>query len=101
MIRHIVLLTFNAETSDAHIDHIAQQLRELPGTVKPIKNYEVSRDLGRTAGNAGLAVVADFDDYDGYQAYADDPGHQALIAADIRPHLAGRTASQFEWTPEG
>jgi hypothetical protein len=39
-------------------------------------------------------VVADFDDVAGFEAYRDDPRHQAVIQEVIRPALVSRAAVQ-------
>jgi len=66
MFRHVVLLTFNEGTTKA------------------------------AAGNASLAVVAEFDDQAGYQAYATNAVHLKVIAEAIKPVLSARSAVQFD-----
>jgi hypothetical protein len=96
MFRHIVLLTFSDEATDAHLDDIVVALRGLPAAVPSIRSYQVGRDAGLADGNAGIGVVADFDDVDGYLAYRDHPAHTDVITNRIRPMLAARTAIQHE-----
>jgi hypothetical protein len=48
------------------------------------------------AGNADTALVADFPDADAFRTYAADPRHLAVIAEHVKPHLASRSAVQYE-----
>lgn len=98
MIRHVVLLDFLPGTPLEHVEGIATALRALPERIPPLRSYEVGIDLGLVAGNAKLAVLAAFDDLDGYQLYRDDPVHRRIIDDQILPHLASRSAAQFDDT---
>jgi hypothetical protein len=91
--RHVVLLTF-ADGTD--VDAIVAALRGLADEIPELRSYVVGRDAGLSAGNASVAVVADFDDVAGFEAYRDDPRHQAVIQEFIRPALVGRAAVQHE-----
>jgi hypothetical protein len=95
MVRHVVLLTFTDAATDAEIDGIATALRTLPDQIPELRHYVVGVDLGLAEDNADLQVVADTDDVDGYLAYRDHPEHQRIIAEQIRPILASRTAAQI------
>ncbi|MFN7150128.1 MAG: Dabb family protein, partial [Microthrixaceae bacterium] len=77
MIRHVVLLEFDASTPDEHLELVVERLRELPSLVPAIRAYTVGRDLRLADTNAHLAVSGDFNDVDGYIAYRDDPAHRA------------------------
>lgn len=93
--RHIVLLSF-ADATGEQRQAIADGLRALPDQIPEIRRYEVGVDLGLAAGNAHLAVVADFDDQAGYEAYRDHPAHRSLITEQIQPILTARTAIQHQ-----
>ena len=96
MFRHVVLLTFSDEASDARVQEVVDHLRTLPAAIPEIRSYEVGRDAGLAPGNADVVVVADFDDADGYAVYRDHPRHQEVIATRITPILAARSALQHE-----
>lgn len=98
MIRHVVLLEFLPGTPKEHVDGIAAGLRDLPNRLPGLRSYEVGSDMGLAAGNAHLAVLAAFDDVDAYLEYRDDPVHRRIIAEQILPRLASRSASQFDDT---
>ncbi len=95
-LRHISLLTFRDDTTGDQLDAIIAALRGLPGQIPEIRSYVVGADLGLAEGNASLAIVADFDDAAGYEAYRDHPAHQAVAAELIVPVLAGRAAIQHD-----
>ena len=89
--RHIVLLTLDA---DCDVEALATELRAMAQGIPSIRSYVVGVDAGVSEGNATLAVVGDYDDQAGWEAYRDDPEHNRLIAERIKPHLLARTAVQ-------
>jgi hypothetical protein len=95
VIRHVSVLTFVPDVSEASVRAIEAALAALPGRLQ-FRAYEFGRDLAINEGNAGFAVVADFDSLDDYVAYRDDPEHRRILAEVIRPVLAARSAVQYE-----
>lgn len=90
-LRHIVLLTLD---DACDVDGLVAALGALPAAIPEIRSYEVALDAGLADGNAGLSVVATFDDEAGWATYRDHPSHVAVIAERIKPHLVGRSATQ-------
>lgn len=101
MFRHVVLLTLREDLPVGYLEELLVSLRELPALIPEIRSYVVGVDVGLAAGNATIAVVADFDDVDGYRVYAAHPEHQRVIAEGIRPVLVGRAAVQHEVVGHG
>jgi Stress responsive A/B Barrel Domain len=96
MLRHVVLFTWTEDTDpDTRAAAIAA-LRRLPDEVGGMTSFAVGPDAGLAEGNAHAALVADFPDPDAYRAYASDPRHLAVIAEHVKPHLAVRSAVQYE-----
>lgn len=95
-VRHVVTLTFRDDTTAEQIDAISSALRALPDVIPELKRYVVGVDLGRSEGNATLAIVADFDSWEGYEAYRDHPDHVAVATDMVLPVLSGRGAVQHE-----
>jgi hypothetical protein len=95
-LRHIVTLTFRDDTTPEQVESIAGALRELPGQIPELRGYVVGTDAGLSEGHAHLAVVADFDDAAGWEAYRDHPAHRAVITQQIVPLLTSRSAVQHE-----
>jgi hypothetical protein len=96
VLRHVVCLTWSDAATPADVDAVIAGLAELPGLIPEIRAYTVASDLGLSAGNADLAIVADFDDADGWRRYLDHPAHQAMLRERIRPILAQRAAVQCD-----
>ncbi|HUW04216.1 MAG TPA: Dabb family protein [Acidimicrobiales bacterium] len=94
MIRHIVLLEFTAEADEASIEALVADLRALPDAIDEIETYDVARDAGLADRNAHLAVIATFADESAWAVYRDHPEHLRIIAEQIRPVLARRSAVQ-------
>ncbi|WP_436795050.1 Dabb family protein [Actinospongicola halichondriae] len=95
-LRHVVTLTFRDDTSPETIADIVEALRALPGQIPALRQYVVGADVGKSDGNATVAIVADFDDWDGYVTYRDHPAHVAVGVEKVAPVLAGRGAVQHE-----
>ncbi len=95
MLRHVAVFRWNEGTTPEQVEELAAALRALPAEVPTIRSYEVGSDLGLGDGRWDFAVVAQFDDAEGYQAYVDHPAHQA--ATDLIPPIrADRVHVQLE-----
>lgn len=95
-VRHVVTLTFRDGTTTDQLEAIVSALRALPDAIPELVSYVVGVDLGRSEGNATLAIVADFDSWAGFEAYRDHPDHVAVATDLILPVLSGRGAVQHE-----
>lgn len=93
-LRHIVTLTLRDDTPAGDVEAIAQALRDLPDVIPELRSYVIGVDAGLSEGNAHVAVVADFDDVEGWEAYRDHPAHRAVITQQIVPVLVSRSAVQ-------
>jgi len=96
MLRHVVLFTWTQDTSPETRAATVAALRRLPEVVGGMTAFAVGPDAGLVEGNADTALVADFPDAEAFGAYASDPRHLAVIAEHVKPHLAARTAVQYE-----
>jgi hypothetical protein len=94
MFRHVVLLRWKPEATEAQRRAVDAGLSELPGLIPEIRNYVFGTDAHINAANFDLAIVADFDDVDAYLVYRDHPDHQHVIRERIQPILADRAAVQ-------
>lgn len=94
-IRHVVAITFRDDTTDDTKITILDALRSLPASIPEVANYEVGYDVGRSEGNATLAIVADFASWDDYAVYRDHPAHHEVIGL-IAPVVSARAAVQHE-----
>ena len=96
MIRHIVLLTLKEETTAEDLNSIKASLQSMPGTISEIANYSFGQDLCVSANTADLGIIADFEGVEQFEAYSKHPHHVSAIQNVIKPHVAKKTAMQFE-----
>jgi len=96
VIRHVSVITFVDDVSEAEVAAIEAALAELPARLPQLRAYTFGRDLVLADTNASFAVVADFDDIAGYEAYRGDPEHQRILAELIKPLMSARAAVQYE-----
>jgi hypothetical protein len=99
VLRHVVCLTWTDTATPDAVEAVIAGLRELPAQIPEIRAYSVGPDLALGAGNADLAIVADFDTVEAWRTYQEHPAHQAVIVERIRPILAARAAVQLDWAP--
>jgi hypothetical protein len=96
VLRHVVLMRWKPEASDAQRQAVRDGLAQLPAAIRQIRSYQFGDDAAISEGNFEFAIVADFDDRSGFQTYAAHDAHQKLIAEHIRPILQDRAAVQYE-----
>ena len=95
MIRHVAVFQWVTGTTDEQVAAVTDGLRALPAQIDTIRTYTVGSDLQLGEGRWDFAVVAEFDDAEGYQAYVDHPAHQAVATDLIAPIRAERAHVQL------
>jgi hypothetical protein len=95
MIRHVAVFRWVDGTTDEQVAAVTDGLRALPALIESLRSYTVGSDLQLGEGRGDFAVVAEFDDAAGYQAYVDHPAHQAVANGLIAPIRADRAHVQF------
>ena len=98
MLRHVVCITWDPDATP-DVEGLRSALASLPRVIPEIRAYSFGTDLALVEGNADFGIVADFDDAAAWHRYQDHPEHRRIVAELIRPHLAVRTAVQFEVPP--
>jgi hypothetical protein len=96
MIRHVVMFRWTPQATEEQKRRVVDELGRLPALLPVLRAYHVGPDLGLAEGNFEFAVVADFDDLAGFQAYREHPEHRRIIAEFIQPIAAQRAAVQHE-----
>src|SRR5260370_16666845 len=96
MFRHVVVLTWKPETTDAQLRDLHEGLGALPGQIPEIADYRFGPDAGISEGNAAFAIIADFASVDDYLVYRDTPVHRALINDLVLPIVPAPAALQLE-----
>jgi hypothetical protein len=96
MIRHVAVFRWLEGTTADQVAAVTAGLAGLPAEVPSIRAYAHGPDLQLGEGRWDYAVVAEFDDAAGYQAYVDHPAHQAVANERIAPIRADRAHVQLE-----
>jgi hypothetical protein len=96
MYRHVALFRWTPDATDEQRRRLPVELTRLPGLIPEIRAYSFGPDVGGVDGHWDFAVVADFDDRAGWEAYQRHPQHQRVIAESIAPIRAERATIQFE-----
>ena len=96
MFRHVVLITWTPEATEAQKGAVARELGQLPGVIDAIRGYQFGPDAGINPASCDFGLVADFDDADGYLAYRDHPVHRKVVEDYINPIAASRAAVQYQ-----
>jgi hypothetical protein len=95
VLRHVVLMRWKPEASDAQKQAVREGLAALPAAIPGIRSYQFGDDAAIVDGNFEFAIVADFDSRSDFQTYVAHDVHQKLIAERIRPILQDRAAVQY------
>jgi hypothetical protein len=98
MIRHVVAWTLAASDATERAEHaaeVARRIAALEGVVPSLRALSVGVNVAYADVNADVALVADFDDLAGLEAYQVHPAHQE-VAMYVRSVVASRAAVDFE-----
>lgn len=90
MIRHVAVFRWIDGATPEQIAAVRDGLDALPGQIPSIRAYTHGPDLQLGEGRWDYAVVGDFDDGEGYQAYVDHPAHDVVRRDRIVPLIADR-----------
>ena len=97
MFRHVVVLSFNDDTTPDQRAAFKDALEALSSQIPEILDYQVGHDAGLADTNHQFAIVADFADAESYVVYRDHPAHAAFKEKYLFPLVAERGAVQYEW----
>ena len=98
-VKHIVIWKLAAadETGRAAASaRISELLTGLVGTVESIRSLAVGVNGAYPDANSDVAVVSDFDDWEGLEAYIVHPAHQEA-ATEIRTLVTDRSSIDYEY----
>ena len=92
MIRHIVLIKFNPDLTEADIASLFTELLEIQGKVPGLISITSGRSESLEQMERGYmhGFIADFDGWDGLAAYQDHPDHQRLGAKLVANAVGGK-----------
>lgn len=92
MIRHIVLIRFRPEITEARIAGLWRELRAIEGQLPGLRAICAGRSESPEKMERGYrhGFTVDFDDWEALAAYQDHPDHRALGAALVAAAEGGR-----------
>ena len=90
MIRHVAVFRFLPTFTGAAREHWMTLLRALPAQIPELRSLTVGLDVVGGPSSHELAIVADFDDLAGLEAYNRHPAHAEVlrISAPVKVSLA-------------
>lgn len=90
MIRHVAVFRFVPEFTSDQREHWMALVRALPDRIPELRSMSVGTDVLRGPASYEIAIVADFDDLDGLEAYTRHPAHAEVlrISAPVKASLA-------------
>lgn len=90
MIRHVAVFRFVPEFTAEDRQHWISLLRALPAQIPELRRISVGEDVLGGPASHELAIVADFDDLAGLEAYTRHPAHDEVlrISAPVKASLA-------------
>lgn len=101
MIRHIVMFNLNPATEESNREGLFGQIRGL-SAIDSVRSLAIGQVLkprdeeyrARMSGDFQYALLIDFDDEFGLEAYQKDP-HHTKVAGAIRALASGVTVTDF------
>lgn len=96
MLRHIVLLTFKPDATEAEKTAVAEALEGLR-RIPEVRALVCGPNVGTAPNHSDFALVADFDDIDAFRRYLASPPHRAYVEGPARVAVAKIAAMQHEW----
>jgi hypothetical protein len=78
MFRHVVQLTWSHELSTEELARVQKAFDELGAQSPDVRGFSHGADAGVRPRGASYALIADFDDPGGWQAYSAHPAHDVV-----------------------
>jgi hypothetical protein len=90
VIRHVAVFRFAPSFTVAEREEWMAMLRALPDRIPQLRSMSVGADVLGGPSSHELAIVADFDDLEGLDAYTRHPAHAEVleISAPVKVSLA-------------
>lgn len=90
MLRHVAVFVFTPEFTTNGLDDWIERVRELPFVIPQVRSMSVGRNVVEGGSAWQVAIVADFDDRAGLEAYNAHPAHQRVleISGPVKERLA-------------
>lgn len=95
MIRHVTLINFKDDTSEAQKRSVLAAFETLPNHIPEVKDFSVGLDLCLLEGNADLMVLASFDSEVDFLTYSTHQAHTDVIFPVCGPVMADYSTAQI------
>ncbi|MEO0862647.1 MAG: Dabb family protein [Pseudomonadota bacterium] len=92
MLRHIVLVSFKPEASEAQLAAWRDAVTNLCETSEEVLSFTLGTNVGSGPNHHDAALVADFDDINAFRRYVSSDGHQAYVE-DHAKHVTAKLAA--------
>lgn len=79
MFRHIVLVKWKPEATEAERQAMREAIEQLPSQVPEIIDVRCGLDVGRGPNNYDMATVFDFEDSAAFECYIASAAHQTYV----------------------
>lgn len=96
MFRHIVLVKWKAEATEAERQAMREAVEQLPAQVPEVVAARIGIDVGRGPNNYDMALVFDFEDGDAFKRYIASAPHQAYVQGPAKA-VAQLAVVQHTW----
>lgn len=101
-VRHVVLLKFTAEATEAEIREVETAFAKLPDEIEQISDFEWGKDVSPEGLNRGFThcFLVTFDSEEARDAYLPHPAHQKFVEL-LRPSLDEALVIDYQPQPAG
>ncbi|GAB7007496.1 hypothetical protein JCM18899A_49710 [Nocardioides sp. AN3] len=96
--RHVVQMTWKREPSEEDLALFKKVHDDLGAQAPTVRAFSHGPDAGVRPGGANWALVADFDDAEGWQAYGKHPAHDVVRETLKDLDLVGGISVVQYWT---
>jgi hypothetical protein len=79
MLKHVVMFKFKRSAPESAVAEVEKALRELPGIIGEIMEFELGRDLLHSERSYDFALVSGFENLEKMQEYQVHPAHQKIV----------------------
>jgi stress responsive alpha/beta barrel protein len=97
MLRHIVMVTFKADATDAERAAVRTAVEGFADKCPDVRSLVCGDNVGSGPNHHDFAMVADFDDMAAFRRYTQCQAHKDYVAGPARA-IERLSAIQHDWT---
>jgi hypothetical protein len=97
MLRHIVLVRWLPEATEARRESVRRAIAALPSQIPEIAALKSGDGIGAGSNHYDFAAVLDFADRDAWQRYIQHPAHRAYAEGPGKEAVGSLACVQHEW----